>query len=115
MHKIDVVIPESGSIIVLQDPKPVVADHIIQWHFHSYRKDIADVGIEFKDADANFFNVQGMWQNHFEINLQDRTWMWAKPHKQPPNTRKRKYTVIAWDKIGTRIHVLDPTIIIEDP
>jgi len=115
MNKIDVIFPEGGSIIVLQDPKPVVAEQAVQWHFHSYRNDVADVRIEFADHDANFFKVGGVPQNHFQINLRNRKFMWATPHQQHPNNKNRKYSIVAWDSAGKKLEELDPRIIIEDP
>lgn len=115
MHKIDVIIPDIGATIVLQDPAPVVAEHVVQWHFHCYREGVTDVGIAFEDADANFFNVKGIWKNHFEINLHARKWMWATPHKQAPSHQRRKYTVRVWSGPGAPPEELDPHIIIDDP
>ena len=117
MLKINVVFPKQGETMVLEDPTAVVADRIIQWQFHSYRPDVEDVGIVFKDADANFFSVNGVLQNHCETNMRDRAIIWAKPHKQSPSNRRRKYSIIAWDIKGQKIQdlELDPTIIIDDP
>jgi hypothetical protein len=123
MAHIHVFFPRSGGTFVANDPKAVIWNERIHWHFHRMNKKIKKVRVEFNTRNSDFFPSPNGPQSWIEKALKtDETSLYgeAPPEKKRGKKKaaphaKKKYTIYGYAASGKQVTKLDPTIITTDP